>query len=116
MGYSCTKAAGDTLDRLKELLSPRSAGGPSNGFKLKDGREGFWEIGRENADGAITGSVFITSQPGVSSGWIVEPSGASFRKAGTFRVDPDGKIGRFSLIPGETLRKAEEVLDGIQNR
>jgi hypothetical protein len=96
MGYSCRKDAGDTLDRLGELLSPRAAGGPSNGFKLASGISGHWEIGREQADGSITGKVWRETGDG-----FVMP-------AGSFKISPDGKIVRFPLIPTELKRKAEQ--------
>ena len=96
MGYSCRKDAGDTLDRLAELLSPRAAGGSTNSFKLANGVEGFWEIGRENADGSITGKVWKS----IDAGHCLP--------AGSFKISPDGKVVRFPLIPTEFKRKAEQ--------
>lgn len=96
MGYSCTVAAADTLSRLAEILAPRLTDS-SNSFKLANGTEGFWERGRENRDGAVTGKVWRSV-----GGTFVKP-------AGSFRINPDGKVARFPLIPAEILRRAEDV-------
>ena len=57
MGYSSTAAASYTLEKLGELFRGEAR---ANGIEqwdssniLPDG--GFWEIGRENDDGSITG-------------------------------------------------------------
>ena len=84
MGYSCTQKANLVLDQLAIQL--RAASGreieTSNGFRWED-YDCFWEIGREQADGAITGTV-----------WHVLDDGRAM-KSGSFRIDPDGKIARF---------------------
>ena len=50
---------------------------------------GFWETGREQADGAITGTVW---KP-----WAQDKTRVV--KAGSFRIEPDGRVSRF---PGTT--------------
>ena len=50
-------------------------------LERKDGRIYFWERGKENPDGAITGSV-----------WRIELDGCY--PAGRFRINADGTIGR----------------------
>lgn len=91
MGWSCTAAASLTLDALGALVSRDSKHG-SNGI----GDWGFFETSRvEHADGAITGSVFR----------MVDA--AHCRRAGGFRIEPDGKVARFPHVPAATLREAE---------
>lgn len=62
------------------------------------GRMAFHEIGRENPDGAVTGTVWMavdrfpraTAEPGVCG---------RVRQAGSFRIEPDGTVTRFPLVP-----------------
>jgi hypothetical protein len=83
MGYSCSKAADDTLKNIQASFRVRNSG---NAFS--DGKhELFWEIGRENTDGAITGKVWLSM------------SDTTARPAGSFRIDPDGTVVRFPGVP-----------------
>ncbi len=50
MGYSCAAKARYTLDKLSELIAAPMSNGMPDG--------GLYEHGRENADGAITGTVW----------------------------------------------------------
>ncbi len=97
MGYSYTAMAGFTLDAISAILrdevredeivpaAPGSKVG-SNSI-LRNG--GFWETGREQADGSITGTVWKAYAP--------DPSRVT--KAGAFKITPDGRIAFF---PGTT--------------
>ena len=89
MGYSYTAKAGFVLDALGVILRGQN---PSSNMIEKTG--GFWETGREQPDGAITGTVW---RP-----WEKDPSRVV--NAGSFRIEPDGRISRF---PGTT--KAERM-------
>lgn len=83
MGYSCSKAADDTLKNIQANFRSRNSG---NAFS--DGKhEFFWEIGRENGDGAITGKVWLSM------------SDTTARPAGGFRIEPDGTVTRFPGVP-----------------
>ena len=88
MGWSCRKDASDALKPLDAFC--RTTTGCSNTWKLANGREFFYEIGRrEHDDGAITGTVIELGSPtggadGARSGHTV----------GSFRVDGDGKVVR----------------------
>ena len=53
MGYSCTCAADNMLGLIRHTFSN---GKYSNGMTIK-GRSYFYEIGREHADGHITGTL-----------------------------------------------------------
>jgi hypothetical protein len=82
MGYSCTAKADYVL---KELLTQLQAAGPaktSNGWS-KNNIEYFFEIGKEQPDGAITGKVHK-----------VQPDGLC-REMNSARIDADGDIPYF---------------------
>ena len=87
MGYSCNAISGFALDYIRDEVSLKLPKATSNG--MPDG--GFYEVGRENADGAITGTVW---KP-----YAADPSRVV--KRGGFRIEPDGTVSRF---PG--LKKA----------
>jgi len=116
MGFSFTKAAGDTLNNMIVVLrsttqhSRHKIGAPMepettnswNQFERQpshlarhdaQGRltltpravfkeERFWERGRENRDGAITGEIFALGHH-------------ACRKVGTFRINAEGKVVRW---------------------
>jgi len=88
MGYSCTKAADDTLQGMMKF----SRAGESNTWRDDRGTKFFYEIGREHADGAITGSImkFINSHQCIP--------------AGNFRINPNGSVARFPHI-NKAMRK-----------
>jgi hypothetical protein len=79
MGYSCTQDASNALGLLRHAFTDGTTG---NGLKI-GAFSGFYEVGKEQADGAITGSVFENLPNGFA------------RKFGSFRVNPDGYISRF---------------------
>jgi hypothetical protein len=82
MGYSCTKDASDMLGLIRHSFSD---GKTSNGLTI-GGRSYFYEVGRENADGSITGSLYMD----------VDESNA--RIVGRFKVNADGRVLRFPRI------------------
>ena len=106
MGYSCTARAHRTLERLAALLQERyplvdpHAGTLSNGWTYRR-RRFVWEIGREQPDGAITGSVIELAPLG-------ERLDGAGKRVGTFRIEPDGRIARFPYVP-TCAYKNEEV-------
>jgi hypothetical protein len=80
MGWSCRKEAGLVLEAWGAACV--AAGGSSNAWHEGDAGY-FFEVSRkEHDDGAITGAVMKM----LSNGWA--------RRAGTFRIDGDGKIER----------------------
>ena len=92
MGYSCTAKASLTLTAIEALIDLNyKTNGTSNA--TPDG--GFFEIGRENADGAITGTV-----------WKPYDAGRVTRR-GSFRIDAEGRVVRFPGVPSALLREAE---------
>jgi hypothetical protein len=92
MGWSATSKACDTEDKLTRACIAQ--GGNQNSYKYK-GQDYFWEHGREQADGAITGSV-----------WRMLPDGLA-RRVGSFRIDPDGTLVRGPFGLNELLQSLE---------
>lgn len=95
MGYSCTAKAGFVREAIEALIANKlGPGKPSNA--TLDG--GFWEIGRENADGSITGKVW---KPWGTAGHVVP--------RGSFKIDSEGKIVRFPGLPLVFRQTAEAI-------
>lgn len=92
MGYSYSQKAGFTLDYIYKLLDDGL--GSSNTWK-HDGNDYFFERGRENHDGAITGTV-----------WCFQPDGVHLKRSGSVRIESDGSIARFPHIPRHVKQKA----------
>lgn len=84
MGYSCTAIASLTLESLLDIVRDTES---SNVYR---GR--FIERGRENDDGAITGTVYTFIGT------------TSCKRSGSYKINAEGKIERF---PGTT--KAERM-------
>lgn len=84
MGYSCTARARFTEEIIQERFRHANSG---NVFSTDGGKTTFFtERGREQDDGAITGNVYANLPNGMA------------RKVGSYRIDSDGKIIRFSHI------------------
>ena len=117
MGYSYTAKAGFTSDAVQEIMD-RDYPSPDNSTnRMPDG--GFWEHGRENEDGAITGTVFalsrrlsyqekVTRAAEVGQGCKPEWIGDQCFRRGSFRIEPDGRISRFPGLTAEHKREAEK--------
>ena len=82
MGYSCTKDAGDMLGLIRHSFSD---GKTSNGLRI-GAATFFYEVGRENVDGSITGTLFENRGDGTC------------RKYGSFKIHATGVIVRFPGI------------------
>ena len=82
MGYSCTKDASDMLGLIRHTFNN---GKYSNGLRI-GAATFFYEVGRENADGSITGTLFEN----------VDENHA--RKYGSFKIHAEGVIVRFPGI------------------
>ena len=100
MGWSCTAKADDTMDALTRACEEQT--GRNNVWEANGSRY-FWERGQEQADGAITGTI-----------WRYLPDGehVHYRKAGSFRIEPSGQISRgpkhFQQLAGP-IRSAARV-------
>lgn len=89
MGYSCSTKANLTLTVIHSF---EDFDYKSSSYKY------FWEIGRENDDGSITGTIYELIQ-------VISPNdrcmSRSCKKLGSFKIDSQGKIVRF---PGLSKR------------
>lgn len=110
MGYSCARKASDSYDAMLRLLQGKDPKGPQNVWS-KNGHDYMVEIGRERADGAITGQV--------SKMLPVEgedPSSAVRRcqRAGSIHITHEGVIVRW---PSTTNTEREQAnADGKAHR
>lgn len=84
MGWSCARAAAETLDKCSEAC--RKSSGSSNVWKDGDSKY-FYEPSRtEHHDGAITGAVYLFLDD--------KPDGGKCRKVGSFKIDGGGRFVR----------------------
>lgn len=107
MGYSCTRDASLALTRIEAAATEKHKQRMSGLVCDEKGNVlGFAERGRENADGAITGKVMRFCEP-------FDPNAqSSFAKpAGSFRIEPDGKVTRFPLMARSVLKRAETITE-----
>jgi len=103
MGYSCTAAAALKLEAIMKGLREAGLTVYHNGRPMtntwKRGKDTlFYERGRENPDGAITGSIFSISG----------------RRVGSFRIEPDGQVTRFPGIP-KGIREQTRVVPRVDS-
>jgi len=85
MGYSCNTVSMMVYDEMiVQLQGASSKEHTSQNTWDHNGLDHFAEIGREQRDGAVTGSV-----------WAMLPDGARCRKVGSFRINPGGKVARW---------------------
>lgn len=100
MGWSCTRAANMTLDAIQQAIGATSSNGMPDG--------GFYEIGRENEDGAITGTVWRLLNANERLKYAHLPNVETrVLKRGSFRIDSNGKVRRFHGLDTKLLRAAE---------
>lgn len=97
MGYSCTAIASFVVESMMVQLQAAhgDCGGSSNSWG-DPARFWFAEQGRENEDGAITGTVY---GPGRTDG--------TCRRVGPYKVSADGKVIRWPTSTADQRRVAE---------
>ncbi len=83
MGYSCSARARITLDQV-DCLDEFDIDSPNYKY--------FIEIGKENKDGAITGTVYRIQEA------VFDGANRTCKKAGSFKIDANGSIVRFPGI------------------
>jgi hypothetical protein len=106
MGYSCRRAAGLCVDAIERQIIPVTW--PSDTWKYQ-GNEYFWERGREQDDGAITGTVWLVyDKPGL---YINEKPTRLCHKVGSIRVEGDGKLTRWPCIPREVRKNVLKMYE-----
>lgn len=89
MGYSCTYEANITLQAIQDSFGM----GTLNMWRDDDGKEYFFEIGRENIDGSITGTVFDMKG----------------KRYGGFKIAPNGKLINFPHLPKKIRDHIKQV-------
>lgn len=97
MGYSCTARASEVLDKIMSY----------DKFNIDHEKYSYFiEIGKENFDGAITGTVYRL----IGESFVREDGLKSRRckKAGSFRIDSNGEIVRFPGVPKSLFKEIEE--------
>lgn len=77
MGWSCTVVAGDVYKEWSDFCVRTT--GTSNSYETASGTTLFFETGREQEDGAITGSVY----------------GMDGSRHGSFRINADGAVQQY---------------------
>lgn len=100
MGYSCTQDATFTLGVICHMFAK---GDSSNTLTIK-GQQYFFERGREQADGAITGPLFLMLDNGYA------------RPAGSYRINGDGSIARFPGLTRDEKKEAETTVRDMRAR
>jgi len=81
MGWSCTAKAMRTLDHIEDELCGDTEHGSNAWAERK--HVYFFEIGDEQRDGAITGSI-----------WRFTSDGQHATRSQSFRIEPDGRLAR----------------------
>ena len=100
MGYSSTVMAAYAYESIaKQMKTAYGDDGTSNVFNTKDGTKFFTETGREQYDGAITGTIYK----------YVESE--KVRAAGSYRIEADGIVTRFYGSSKEMREKAKTDAD-----
>lgn len=118
MGYSCTARASLVLAAIQSVMD-KAMPNDKTSNKLPNG---FWERGREQADGAITGTVFKTVrvlteaeriEAAAKMGGACQPDwiGNPCVRAGSFKISADGKIVRFPQLTKKQRQIAEAASD-----
>jgi hypothetical protein len=115
MGYSCNVIDSLVLDACAEILQGKAKSESSNA--MPDG--GFWQRGREQRNGSVTGTVFkrvriYTDEeriaaatrrgPNIDPKWVGDPC----RRAGSFKIS-NGKIVRFPGLSAKEKASAEST-------
>lgn len=89
MAYKCSDAAFKTMARIVKAIREVQNVENIRTFKDRKGRLLTVDVGRENKDGAITGSVYHDGE-----------------RIGTYKIEGDGTFTRWNFLPKEVLVKA----------
>jgi hypothetical protein len=101
MGYSCAAVAGIVMDKLVAQLQKDGGVDEHNSSNTWKHKGVFYmeERGRENSDGAVTGTISR----------FVGPNSA--KRIGSYRIEPNGEITRFATSSAK--QRAQAVADGV---
>lgn len=102
MGYSCTVRASLVNDAVRQLVGAKTSNAMPDG--------GFYEIGREQPDGAITGIVWRLLNDSEKQHWAhLSNINERVTKRGSFKISADGKIVRWPGLSKDFRAKAEQI-------
>ena len=105
MGYSCTAKASFTEEGVSHFIAIEFPALKSSNA-MPDG--GFYERGREQDDGSITGTVWRLLNAKEKRQWAHLPDvDERVHKRGSYRIDPEGKIVRWPGLNPLLKAKAE---------
>lgn len=94
MGRSYTVKAGEVL----EMVAVVATDGSRSSNTFQNGKDKFfYELGREQFDGSITGTVHKFLQNGMAI------------KHGSFKIEASGKIARFAGLASKQIKEIEET-------
>lgn len=93
MGYSCAANADVTMRQIMAFSGCNS----SNSWEGNNGFVYFTQIGRERADGAITGTVYKILKDG------------SGKRSGGFRIEPNGYVTRWPCLNNAMREHAHKI-------
>jgi hypothetical protein len=100
MSYSCTQDASHMLGVISKMYA---TDGNPNILTIK-GKMFFFERGRENTDGSITGYLFQMLPDGMAC------------KRGSVKIDADGQIARFPYMLKDEREAAENTFCDLRAR
>jgi hypothetical protein len=99
-GYSCTQAADHMLGVIRHTFGSKD----SSNVLILSGERYFYERGRENADGAITGTLML-----------MLPNDYA-RNAGSYKIAADGTIVRFPKLTAVQRKECENIFRDLSAR
>jgi len=94
MGYSCTQDAGNTLAVIGKMFATN---GNPNVLTIHDVQY-FFERGREQADGAITGSLYMMLSEDMC------------QNVGGVKIAPDGTVVKFPKLTRDEREEAANTM------
>ncbi len=108
MGYSCTKAAADTLAFIE--VSFRAPITPPTCVIRFGNADYFFERGREQSDWAITGTLQMVVNANREPCFDNAPDGKYCVPAGGVRIEPSGHITRFPRLPRKEKQRINRLV------
>lgn len=100
MGYSCTVDANNTLGVIEHMFATK---GNPNILTIR-GSQYFFERGKEQEDGAITGQLML-----------MLPNDYC-QRIGSVKINADGSIARFPKLSKAEKQEAENTVRDMQAR
>ena len=99
MGYSCTQSAHNTLEKTLANIHKGMPDVGSNTW-INNGQKFFYDRGREQADGSITGSVFVFIDTIIMDNGDVT---GHCRRFGSIKILANGQVKAWAGMPKEKI-------------